>query len=271
MARSRTLSVSVLLAGALTLSSCYGDKPATEAPTGLALLRAEATKSLETAAETSGKARTVAVTVEGTVQGRRIDSRGVVAFGPPLAAELTTPGPAAVPITVRLLGTAAYAQIPEQYRSRAGGKTWVKADLAAAAPLIGLDADELTSQLQYADPAAHAKALLASGNLDVVGEETVDGVGTVHYAGTTPVADYLQSVTGDARQAVQRWLAKLGISEVKTDLWLDESYQVRRARAVLGEADLTARFTDYGKPVDVAAPPAADTADLASLFQGVPR
>jgi hypothetical protein len=267
MARSRTHAAAALAAALLTLTGCYGDKPAADeqAPTGLALLRAEPAESVETAATTSGKAKSVKVALDGTVNGRTIESTGVVAFNP-LAAELVTPGPAATPVTIRLVGTAAYAQIPEQFRDRAGGKGWLKADLVTVAPLIGLDPDEITSNLQNVDPSAHAKALLAGGDLKVVGEETVDGVKTVHYSGTTPVAKYLENVTPEARDAVERRLTKLGVSEVKTDLWVDESYQVRKAKAVLGSHDLTMRFTDYDQPVDVAAPPASDTADLAALL-----
>jgi hypothetical protein len=272
MARSRTLvTAAALVAGALSLSGCYGDKPASPEASGLALLSAEPIDTLETAAEKAGEAKSVRVAVEGTVSGRRIQSQGAVAFSPRLVAELTTPGPAAAPITVRLVGTTAYAQIPPEYRERAGGKTWLKADLASVAPILGFDADELTSRLQNADPAAHAKALLASGDLKVVGEETVDGARTVHYAGSTPVAKYLQNLPDEARAAVERRMQKAGAAEVRTDLWVDESYQVRKAKAVLGDSDLTMRFTDHGQPVEVAEPPAADTADLATLIQGATR
>jgi hypothetical protein len=267
MARSRILAAAALVAGLLTLTGCYGDKPAADeqAPTGLALLRAEPDDSVETAATTSGKAKSVRVAIDGTVNGRTIESRGVVAFNP-LAAELTTPGPAAAPVTIRLVGTSAYAQVPEEYRARTGGKSWLKADLVIVAPLIGLDPDEVTSTLQNIDPTAHAKALLAGGDLKAVGEETVDGIKTVHYAGTTPVAKYLPNVAPEARDAVERRLTSLGVTEVKTDLWVDESYQIRQAKTVLGSADLTMRFSDYDQPVDVAAPPASDTADLAALI-----
>lgn len=269
MAPSRILAAAALVAGLLTLTGCYGDKPAAEeqAPTGLALLRAEPDDSVETAATTSGKAKSVKVALDGTVNGRTIESRGVVAFNP-LAAEMTTPGPAAVPVTIRLVGTSAYAQVPQEYRARTGGKSWLKADLALMAPLIGLDPDEITSTLQNAEPTAHAKALLAGGDLKVVGEETVDGVKTVRYSGTTPVAKYLPNVRPEARDAVERRLTKLGVTEVKTDVWVDESYQIRQAKAVLGSADLTMRFSDYDQPVDVTAPPTSDTADLTALIAG---
>lgn len=267
MARSRKLAAAALAAGLLALTGCYGDKPAAEqAPTGLALLSADAEGSVRTAAETTAKAKSVRVAVDGTVNGRRVNSQGVVSFGPPLAAELTASGLTAVQVTARIVDTAAYVRIPPEFQSRAGGKGWLKADLAAAARVIGIDADELTSQLRNADPSTHAKALLASGDLKAVGEETVDGVRTVHYAGTTPVTTYLQNVDAASRAAVQRELAERGITEVRTDLWVDEKYQVRKAKAVVGKADLTVRFTDYDKPVTVVAPAAAETVDIASLI-----
>jgi len=272
MARSRKFAAALLLAGSLALGGCYGDKPTQtdEATDGLALLRADAKTSLQTATTKAGDTRSVTVDVEGTAAARTITSRGAINFGPPLAAELTVTGATSAPVTARILGTDAYVQIPPEFKAQTGGKNWLKADLADAARLLGADADELASQLQNADPAIHAKALLASGDLKVVGEEAVGSVRTVHYAGTTPVGSYLQNVDPDVRPAIERRLTKLGISEVKTDLWMDEQYQVRKAKVVLGSADLTLRFSDYGKPVEVVAPPAADTAELPRFLRTRP-
>ena len=62
----------------------------------------------------------------------------------------------------------------------------------------------------------------------------------------------------------------MGVKEVKTELWIDEQYQVRRARSFLNDAnDFVVNFTDFGKPVTVDVPPAAETADFAELLKGL--
>jgi hypothetical protein len=192
MARSGKFAVALLVAGVLTVSGCQAEKKSdaeqAAQPEGLQLLLTNAKQSLQEAASRTAKAESVSVTLDGTVSGQKISSRGAVAFGPPITAELTSTGIAPLPISARVLDTDVYIQVPEQFRAQLGGKGWMKANLADTAQAVGIDADQLAAQLQNADPSKQLKTLLASGDLKAVGEESVDGVPTVHYAGTTPVA-----------------------------------------------------------------------------------
>jgi hypothetical protein len=60
------------------------------------------------------------------------------------------------------------------------------------------------------------------------------------------------------------------VKEIATELWVDEQYQPRRAELTMGEVDTRITYTDYGKPVNVVVPPAAETMDLAELRKRVP-
>jgi hypothetical protein len=55
------------------------------------------------------------------------------------------------------------------------------------------------------------------------------------------------------------------------DMWVDGDDHTKQFRmkgaADKGPLDMTITFLDYNKPVNVAAPPAKDVADLADLFK----
>jgi hypothetical protein len=160
-----------------------------------------------------------------------------------------------------------YTQIPEKDRAGLNGRNWMKTDLGGDGTATG----RIARQLDGMDPAKQLKNLLAGGRTTVVGEDAVAGVKTVHYTSSTPVAAYLKQVDAKARPELERLLA--GAKAVRTDLWVDEQYLIRRSRSVLGATDaatdLTVDYTDYGKPVTVVAPPAAETVDFAELMNGV--
>ncbi len=62
-------------------------------------------------------------------------------------------------------------------------------------------------------------------------------------------------------------LKKSGVKDIKIDVWVDEKYQPRKARTVMGKSDMTVSYKDYGKPVSVDEPAAAETADFAAMLQ----
>ncbi|MFF3541341.1 hypothetical protein ACFYXD_05710 [Streptomyces platensis] len=121
------------------------------------------------------------------------------------------------------------------------------------------------------DPAVQASLLPGSDDFWKVGEETVDGVRTTHYAGVVDVAEAAKKpagkrpLAGERRTKVIEQYRELGVSELKLDLWVgpgDRTVKFRqRARATQGPLDLSIRFLDVNKPVTVQAPPASDTVD----------
>jgi hypothetical protein len=254
------------------LAGCTGesDRAGGQAmPDVLTLLRTEATASLQNAVAKTEKSKSLAFTMEMAVQGQQITSAGELSYGPPLAMSMTMEMPPLGAIESRLVGNAQYVKMPPQLQ-RVVGKPWIKVDLAQAAEAAGLDLSQFTKQLENCDPAKQIRMLLAGGKLRVVGEETVDGVKTVHYAGTVPLDDYLDQVAPDARAKAKANLDKAGVKEIATELWVDEQYQPRRAELTMGEVDTRITYTDYGKPVNVVVPPAAETMDLAELRKRVP-
>ncbi|WP_329170861.1 hypothetical protein OG754_04445 [Streptomyces decoyicus] len=173
--------------------------------------------------------------------------------------------------SVRLVGDAVYLGGGRQAAAAMDGKHWLKFAMkgkkgAGAGGLGGMErqADQ--------DPAAQASLLPQSDNVKKVGEETVDGVRTTHYAGVVDVTDLLtkrsakSALDAERRKRVIEQYKQLGVTKLSLDMWVgpdDRTVKFReRAQAAQGPLDVTIRFFDVNKPVTVQAPPASDTVDL---------
>lgn len=199
-------------------------------------------------------------TVEGkasfSVRPRAVDMRMTAAGGMKEGA-----------FSVRLVGDAVYVGGGRQAAAVLGGKHWLKIAMTDQG-----DGGFGGMQRQAdQDPAAQASLLSRSDDVRKVGQETVDGVRTTHYAGVVDVAEPAEKSAGKSPSAAERrakvieQYRQLGVRELKLDLWVgpgDRTVKFReRARAAQGPLDLSIRFLDGNKPVAVQAPPASDTVD----------
>ncbi|MFG2526670.1 hypothetical protein [Streptomyces sp. NPDC048516] len=170
--------------------------------------------------------------------------------------------------SVRLVGDAVYLGGGGKATAALGGKHWIKFAMKGkgAGPLGGMQ------QQADQDPAAQASLLSQSDDVKKVGEETVDGVRTSHYAGVVEVADLLDKqgaksgLDAERRKKVIEQYQQLGVSKLTLDMWVgpgDRTVKFReRAQTAQGPLDVAIRFFGVNKPVTVQVPPAADTVDL---------
>lgn len=175
--------------------------------------------------------------------------------------------------SVRLVGDAVYLGGGGKAAAAMDGKHWIKFAMK------GKEGGGLGGMQRQADqdPAAQASLLPQSDDVKKVGEETVDGVRTTHYAGVVEVADLLNkrapksALDTERRKKVIEQYKQLGVSKLNLDMWVgpgDRTVKFReRARTAQGPLDLTIRFFDVNKPVRVQAPPASDTVDLAQKLE----
>ena len=192
---SRTTTVAALLAAAsLALGGCAAGSEKSDV---LTLLRTESAKSLQTSLDKTEKAQSASFTVDGKSDGEQIKGKGTVSWGGTPQGVVTLDDAKDGPTEVRYTPTVVWFSIPEKERADMDGKEWMKLDLAAAAKMAGNDADtkdalaEHARQLRDTDPSAQLRTLLADSKAKVVGDETIDGVKTVHFTGTQPLSVYL--------------------------------------------------------------------------------
>jgi len=99
------------------------------------------------------------------------------------------------------------------------------------------------------------------GDVDIVGDEPVDGVDATHYRLTVSLDAVLDSLDGDARDVMADLLAALDLSTLDVDVWLDDEGRVVQFQTVVevdGEqVTVTIGYTDFGSDVDIRIPEAS--------------
>jgi hypothetical protein len=156
----------------------------------------------------------------------------------------------------RYLPDAYYAKVGEKFAAQASGKHWIRYEYA--------DLAGLGNQMQNTAPHHSVKLLLASGDVGKVGEETVRGEHTTHYAGTVDVA-------GLASGDLKKQLIRAGVTTETVDIWVDDRHllvkKIEKGRTANGAYSQTAYYSDYGVKVSAARPPASDTEDFKALLK----
>ncbi|WP_329107721.1 LppX_LprAFG lipoprotein [Streptomyces sp. NBC_01439] len=117
----------------------------------------------------------------------------------------------------------------------------------------------------------------AAKDLKKVGEETIDGQKTTHLAGTLTLDElkaHSASSTPAAKERQEKNLKTLeeqGIKSLTMDIWIDEADQAKQVRTqgqgTSGSMDVTIKFKDINKPVEIAAPPADQVMDLGEMMK----
>lgn len=257
---------------ALSAAGCKGEAGPSAAPENkpasvLEMMVSDVTGSIQKVADRTTKSKSMKVKMDASLAGTTATAEGVLSYGKPLMAELEMTTPTTGTVTVRLIGTVEYVQIPAAQRGSMNGKKWMKIDIGSLTKQAG--AADMMKQFEDMDPGKQVKLLLAGGTIKAVGEEQVDGVKTVHYAGTAPIGKYLEQLNVKLQSEVKKELAKQGAKEISIDLWVDENYQPLRVKSVMGKSNTDVRYSDFGTRVSVVAPPAGETVDLAEMLKGL--
>jgi hypothetical protein len=259
----------VMLAGVGLLAAGCGT---TVAPTDAGTLSAAVAKAQ---AETTRIAITTTMQTPGMsvsfTQTGEFDfahSRGVISMQAPMAITAVFVPPK---MYIKLPGGSG-AALPK-------GKTW----LAVPVGILGGDAVGLGSSLGPfggGNPADLLASLTAiSGSERKLGAATIRGVPVTGYQVNIDPAKAAARVPNWERASFQQFAKSLGSGTIPVDVWVDGQNQVRRVRLSLstpGGADVlgapgktklveSTDYYDFGVPVHVSAPPAAEVADLSQL------
>lgn len=163
-----------------------------------------------------------------------------------------------------LTSRAIYLKMPGILPTRAG-KPWAKISLASLPN--GMSLRKLFAQTQngnpltaMGNPQALAKFLATAKHLQVVRDQSVDGVATTEYSG---VID-LRSLATAMPTAERPFLGSLGPARIR--FWIDHQHQMRKMvmQLAFGKASiaLTANVTSINKPVRIVPPPASQVSAI---------
>jgi hypothetical protein len=265
MTRNKKVVLALMAVAAMALPGCAAGGAAGDgAKSVLELLRSDPDKSLKTAVEKSGDIKSVNFSVTGKESGSASNLSGSAQFGDKAAAEVKTTENGK-PMTILMHGSVLHATVPdEQKEGPLAGKKWLKMDLTKLtkeqADELGGDAPKhFQAMLDQLNPKFRLQQIIDAGDLKVAGEETVDGVKTVHYTSTITVDRFIAAHEAGERAEAEK--------DVTLDAWVDEKYQLRKAKVLAGSVDdWTAVYTKHNEPVTITVPPAAEVVDFAELM-----
>jgi hypothetical protein len=169
-----------------------------------------------------------------------------------------------------LIGDVIYMDYPA-LSAELGGKQWAEIDLSKANGSLG-SLSSLVSSAKNENPTTQISALVASGEVSKVGTATVNGQQTTHYSGTMTASQLLDTTTlGSHLTAAQLsnlkdTLQSGGVTSETVDVWIastglpvEMKYSAKTANGAIG-GDLF--MSDWGAPVSVGAPPAAEVYNM---------
>ncbi len=152
-----------------------------------------------------------------------------------------------------------------------GGKAWIRLDLEKAGKSLGVDFNQLLNQSSQ-NPGQVLDMLKASGDVQAVGPDTVDGVATTEYKGTIDLTKAVK--LGGVTQAELQQLIDRGVpTTLPVEVWIGDDGLVRKLDlsedlTVGGQSasmDTILEISDFGTAVAVSAPPADQVLDLTDL------
>jgi hypothetical protein len=175
-------------------------------------------------------------------------------------------------------GTTFYMRMPDLAGAQSLPTDWVSMDINETAPgfenLLALSQgqNDPTSSLSYLDGITDA---------EVVGTETVAGVGTTHYHGTVDPSEAFHRLADDADPNARKALAQakhvLGDSSMPVDVWIDGDGLLRRmtfqmqtdaGAPVPFAMEMTMEISEYGIGADLPIPDPEDVTDLTRMIPG---
>ncbi|WP_059012842.1 hypothetical protein [Streptomyces specialis] len=241
----------------------------------------------ETTRETTS-ARFEAVMRSPQSAGGELEMSGAMSWDPELAMDITMTGEGlaadpAIPeeIAVVWVDDVMYMNMGAGFGGDFQGRDWLALDLTALAEESGDEAaaDALSFGLDEAgqDPAQQLALLLQSPEIEVVGEESLDGVEVTHYQGTISVEDAMERngsadfLTEEEREELIDVMEQQGIESYDIDVWVDDNdFPVRIHQTYdtsAGPVEYEVRYSDFGTDVEVAAPPAGSVVDFGELLR----
>jgi hypothetical protein len=186
------------------------------------------------------------------------------------AGEFEVTAPLLGTVELRLVDRELYLDLPLSLRpAAAGAHPWVALDLASRAKRPGeFGGTSWPAAFSAASLLTRLRTVSTAG-FDERGAATVNGVATTAYAGEIDLAK-LAGLAKDAAPSAAKALGsvepQLAASVVPVEVWVDAGGRIRQITASLTPAGastpalaVTIDLDDFGAPVSIAAPPAAET------------
>jgi hypothetical protein len=159
---------------------------------------------------------------------------------------------------LRIVDSAFYMKIP----GLATGSKWIKVPLDDPSNPLGSVYSQLAT---FTDPEAIEASYSAFNKFTDLGDDNVDGVKARHYKVTVDTAKSLKaSGLNEVGGLPLKDLLKSMPRQTTSELWLDGDDHIVKMTSETTLGSYEVHYSDWGKPVHVAAPPAKQVSQLPS-------
>jgi hypothetical protein len=269
--RKTTLAVCGVVAALAALTACGSGATtgaAQPAPKVTTLADLAQLVSSRTAAE-----HTAHATMNVTSAGQSITGQGDVSFaGKASKVQMAMTIPSLGDLNMVLVGSTMYMQLPQSLIKTE--KPWVKVDANGTDAASKALAAVVSQEQQSLDPSQILSQIAPGGKILSHSQATVDGQPATHYVVSVDTAKMLQSpkITPQMKQMLQTEGAALPPT-LNYDIWINSDnlpvkFSLKENVTIKGSAPqqvaIVGTYTDWGKPVDISAPPASQVGPLPS-------
>jgi hypothetical protein len=167
--------------------------------------------------------------------------------------------------------TVLYVDFPALSATLPSGRRWIRLDVDKAAKSVGADLDKMMTQANQ-NPAEILDMLRATGQVEKVGTETIDGAETTKYKVAVDLAKAAE-LRGISSDLVERLTSAGAPTRLPAEVWVGDDGLVRQfrvaedlsARLHSGSVRITVGLRDFGTDVSVTAPRADEVFDATGL------
>lgn len=253
--RGRALLVALvvgLLVAGVALWGATRNAPSTEATLAVVDLGSAARSATDQGSSTFEMTQTITVgerSVSFTMHGAMDFAKGLAQITIDLGE--AAPALGVDRLEMRSNADTLYIRLPESRVAANGGRHWASATFTPGATQN--DPRQLLNYLSSAD-----------GAPDRVGSDRVRGVATTRYRGRADVQKIAATLPEEMRGPFTEALDQVNLTHIPMDVWIDDDDLPRRVETRLEVQGVRTvsrmEMFGYGEPVQVALPPAADTA-----------
>lgn len=285
----RTFKVAAVAAALTLVVTGCGTRPAATAESkggelALATPFADALGLVEAAKQGTRKAKSSKTTVDGVMGASKVTGTMVAFYdgaASKIEANMTFDGEAG---TVRLVDQTLFVKFPaaEQARLKTD-KVWGKIPLNSEDPQTKAAGKALLKSIEMSDPAKQLELVEKTGRIVRSEQTQLDNVPVNHYFVEFDAKKQIElffggDLSADQRAEVEKRLAGKDL-RIPAELWLNAEQVPLKMTTDLtsflksigdspdGEAKSTYTYSDWGTPVDIAPPPAAEVGDYAEMMK----
>lgn len=219
--------------------------------------------------EQTSETNTAHMKITADAAGQELSGEGDMKMGAEdaaMAMDMTTPEGS---ISMVLVDNVFYIKLPQELEP---GKAWLKIDANDDNPMAKALGGMTEQMSKNADPRATLAQFEKAGEITDTKEEDLDGQKTTHYTITVDVEKLAQNQEDPTMKSAMDEAIKGGLKDFPVDVWINEDDLPVRFTMDMPTPDPTTGqstsvkmqidYSDWGKPVDIAAPPAGEVAEF---------